>query len=85
MNFSRSTVAPGFLDIVNIMSRGGTEDWQALYAGAKADLAIRAMVLEALHQVDPELGEARALWAFLLDRIDRVAGGPEEVRGAISR
>jgi len=72
MNFSRSTTAPSFLDLVNVMSRGGTTDWQSLYARAKDDPGLRADLQAALALVDPEIGEGRALWAFLLDRLDHV-------------
>lgn len=72
MNFSRSTTSSGFLTLVNIMSRGGTEDWQLLYDKAKGDPALRADLRAALPLVDPEVGEGRALWAYLLDRLDRV-------------
>lgn len=72
MNFSRSTTAPGFLDLVNIMSRGGTAEWQSLYERAKADPGLRADLQAALPLVDPEIGEGRALWAFLLDRLNRL-------------
>ena len=75
MNFSRSTTASSFLDFVNIMGRGGTEDWQALYARAKADPELRTVLRAALPLMDPETGEGRSLWTLMLDRLDRLAAG----------
>ena len=70
MNFSRSTTIPGVLDHVNVMGRGGTGDWQALYARAKEDPDLRAALRDALPLVDPEIGEGRSIWTWLLDRLD---------------
>ena len=70
MNFSRSTTTPGVLDLVNVMGRGGTGDWQTLYARAKEDPDLRATLRDALPLVDPEVGEGRSIWTWLLDRLD---------------
>lgn len=71
MKLMRATTAPGFLDYVDLLGRGSTEDWKDLYARAKLDPALRTTIEEALEFVDPEIGEARALWRILLDNMPR--------------
>ncbi len=66
----RITREVGFLDLVDLLGRGGTEDWQRLYERAKGDLALRDGIREALLLVDPEMGSARVLWEGLLARLD---------------
>ncbi|MEJ7812542.1 MAG: hypothetical protein WKG32_19175 [Gemmatimonadaceae bacterium] len=73
MDFTRSTSVPTLLDLVNVLGRGSTDDWRRLYARAKAEPALRARIARALEMVDPETGEARALWGVLLDALDRRA------------
>ncbi len=72
MKWMRATTEPSFLDFVDLLSRGGTEEWQELYAEAKQNPRVRAMIEKALAFVDPEIGESRALWRFLLDTMPLV-------------
>ncbi len=61
MKWMRATTEPSFLDYVDLLSRGGTEEWQELYAEAKQNPRVRAMIEKALAVVDPEIGEPKAL------------------------
>lgn len=72
MKWMRATTEPTFLDYVDLLGRGSTEDWQELYAEAKQNPRARALVEKALAFVDPEIGEAAALWRFLLDSMPPV-------------
>lgn len=72
MKWMRATTQPSFLDYVDLLSRGGTQEWQELYAEAKQNPRVRSMVEDALAFVDPEIGEAKALWRFLLDTMPPV-------------
>jgi hypothetical protein len=84
MNFTRTTNVPGFLDLVNVMGRGGTADWQTLYAEAKRDAQLRLTLRDALPLIDPEIGEGRALWLLLLNRLDRLYPiGPDAPSGGV--
>ena len=67
MKLMRSTTVPSFLDYVDVLNRGGTEEWKRLYVEAKADPEVRRTIEDALAFVDPELGEAKALWRILLE------------------
>ncbi|MBA2671317.1 MAG: hypothetical protein H0U67_13160 [Gemmatimonadetes bacterium] len=67
MKRMRATTTPGLLDHVDVLGRGGTEDWKRLYAEAKHDPEVRRQIRLALEFVDPEIGEARALWSLLLE------------------
>lgn len=69
----RITYEPGFLDLVDVLGRGGTADWQDLYARARTDAALRAEIRQALKQVDPDLGSAPELWETLLNGLDSAA------------
>ncbi len=73
MRFMRATTSPSFLDYVDLLGRGSTEDWKVLYAEAKRNPRVRSTIEEALAFVDPEIGEARALWRILLDSMPPVA------------
>ncbi len=68
----RITTEPGFLDLVDVLTTGGTAEWQELYQRAKQDAALRFEIREALPMVDPEIGAARQLWTLLLSRIEAV-------------
>lgn len=70
----RATTTPGFLDYVDLLSRGGTEDWKGLYAEAKRDPRVRQTIEDALRFVDPEIGETKALWRILLDTMPPAGG-----------
>lgn len=67
MKRMRATTTPSLLDHVDVLGRGGTEDWKRLYAEAKHDPEVRRQIRLALEFVDPEIGEARALWSLLLE------------------
>ncbi len=71
MTRSRITTEPGFLDLIDLLSRGGTADWRALYQRAQGDPELRSDIRAALEFVDPELGAARELWSLLLDRAEQ--------------
>jgi hypothetical protein len=71
MKHSRITTTAGFLDLADVLGRGSTEDWRALYHRAQTDRAVRAQIRAALPLVDPEIGSGREIWAFLLEHIER--------------
>lgn len=66
----RATTEVGFLDLVDTLCRGGTDDWRALFEACLLDLSLRAEVRDALPMVDPEIGSAGPLWAFLLEHME---------------
>ncbi len=66
MNPSRSTNAPTPLDWLNIVQRGGTEDWKRLYQLCR-DVAVARQVAEILRLRDPDLMASARLWKFLLE------------------
>lgn len=72
MDFNRSTSIPTNEAITNILSCGGTEDWQEIYARARRDGRFRREVRRRLKTVDIEISEGvPELWTVLLDNIDR--------------
>ena len=73
MKHSRITTTAGFLDLVDVLGRGSTEQWRELYRRAQNDRAVRAQIRTALRLVDPEIGSGREIWAFLLEHIEREA------------
>lgn len=66
MNSSRSTDTRTALDWLNLVQRGGTEDWKRLYALCQ-DPAIAREVASVLPQRDPDLLASARLWKFLLE------------------
>ena len=84
----RIATVTGFLDLVDLLGRGGTEDWCILYDRARRDAALRDEIRAAIPLVDPEMGAARELWIFLLEhlerRIDPETAPPQPLRGALS-
>ena len=84
MHFGRIATSPGFLDLVDIITRGGSQEWQALYAAAKEDAGLRAEISLALTQVDPELASSRAIWEELLERMGDVQHPPAVASREIS-
>lgn len=83
MKWMRATTKLSFLDYVDLLSRGGTEEWQELYAEAKQNPHVRAMVEDALAFVDPEIGEAKVLWQFLLNTMPPVESvDPQQATGS---
>lgn len=73
---SRATRAEGFLDLVDIISRGGTAAWAALYQQAKADAKIREDIEAALPFCDPETGRGKEIWAWLLSTLPELNQHP---------
>jgi len=66
MNPSRSTDTHTALDWLNLIQRGGTEDWKRLYALCH-DPAIAREVASVLRLRDPDLLAPARLWKFLLE------------------
>jgi len=66
MNPSRSTNQGTPLDWLNIVQRGGTEDWKRLYQLCR-DVAVARQVAEILRLRDPDLMASARLWKFLLE------------------
>jgi hypothetical protein len=66
MNPSRSTNIPTPLDWLNIIQRGGTEDWKRLYQLCH-DENVARQVADILRLRDPDLMASARLWKFLLE------------------
>jgi hypothetical protein len=66
MNPSRSTQTHTALDWLNVIQRGGTEDWKRLYALCR-DPDIASEVANILRLRDPDLLAPARLWKFLLE------------------
>ena len=66
MNFTRSTDMATALDWLNVVQRGGTEDWKHLYRLCH-DQKVAHQVAEILRQRDPDLLASARLWKFLLE------------------
>lgn len=66
MNPNRNTDSPTALTYLNIVQRGGTEDWKRLYALCK-DKSVAQVVAAILTQRDPDLMASARLWKFLLE------------------
>lgn len=73
---SRITVEPSFLDLVDLMAYGGTEDWRALYLRARRDPDLRRQIRDALPLIEPNLSSTQELWLRLIDRIEAEARNP---------
>jgi hypothetical protein len=72
MKWMRATTELSFLDFVDLLSRGGTAEWQELYAEAKQNSSVRAMTEKALAFIDPETGDTQILWRYLLGNMRAV-------------
>jgi hypothetical protein len=66
VNPSRSTNVPTPLDWLNIIQRGGTEDWRRLYQLCR-DASTARQVADILRLRDPDLLPSARLWKFLLE------------------
>ena len=66
MNPSRSTNQGTPLDWLNIIQRGGTEDWKRLYQLCR-DAVVARQVADILRLRDPDLLASARLWKFLLE------------------
>lgn len=67
MRWMRVTTKASFHDCIDLLDRGSTEDWQELYAEGKENPQVRALIEAALPFLDPDCGEAKVSWRFLLD------------------
>lgn len=74
MSAARATTASSFLDLVDVLSRGGTDEWRDLYRRAAVEMRLRDEIRAALPLVDPELGAARELWEYLLTTLPPSTG-----------
>jgi hypothetical protein len=66
VNCSRSTIGHTALDWLNVIQRGGTEDWRRLYVLCR-DPRIANEVASVLRLRDPDLLAPARLWKFLLE------------------
>jgi hypothetical protein len=66
VNSSRSTNTATPLDWLNIIQRGGTEDWKRLYQLCR-DEGVACQVADMLRLRDPDLLASARLWKFLLE------------------
>jgi hypothetical protein len=66
MNPNRSTNHFSPLSWLNIIQRGGTEEWKVLYRQCH-DLAVATQVASVLPLRDPDLLPSAQLWKFLLE------------------
>jgi hypothetical protein len=66
MDPDRSTRGDSALRWLNVMQRGGTEDWKRLYALCRDPAQARA-VAQSLAWRDPDLMPSARLWKFLLE------------------
>ena len=66
MTPSRSTNTPTPLDWLNIVQRGGTEDWKQLYQLSR-NATVAREIATILRQRDPDLLASARLWKFLLE------------------
>jgi hypothetical protein len=66
MNFDRSTDGFTPLHWLNLIQRGGTEDWRDLYAHCR-DRQFAAQVASLLPMSDPDLLPSARLWKWLLE------------------
>ena len=66
MNPSRSTDTATPLDWLNIIQRGGTEEWKRLYQLCR-DADVARQVADMLRLRDPDLLASARLWKFLLE------------------
>jgi hypothetical protein len=66
MNPSRSTHTATPLDWLNVIQRGGTEDWKCLYQLCH-DESVARRVADILRLRDPDLLASARLWKFLLE------------------
>lgn len=66
MDPNRSTQGDSDLRWLNLVQRGGTEDWRALYR-ACADPKVARQVATSLGWRDPDLLPSARLWKFLIE------------------
>jgi hypothetical protein len=66
MNPNRNTEGFTSLSYLNMIQRGGTEDWKGLYRLCQ-DLSVAKAVAAILPLRDPDLMASARLWKFLLE------------------
>lgn len=66
MNFDRSTSSPTPLRWLNVIERGGTDDWRDLYRRCR-DRKFAGQVAALLALSDPDMLPSARLWRFLLE------------------
>ena len=62
--------------VLDMALRGNRTQWWELYAMARRDPELRAMLRKMLPLADPELCGGKRLWLALLDRFDAGAHPP---------
>lgn len=79
MDFARSLTEKSppdrltLMELANIIGRGGTADWRALYRRALRSEFLRQRIRDCLPMVDPEIGDSGALWDLILDTMPPVS------------
>ena len=73
MNPQRSTQVFSPLNWLNIIQRGGTEDWKQLYRECRDPKVARA-VAAVLPWCDPDLLPSARLWKFLVEDLHPALG-----------
>lgn len=66
MNHDRSTVGFTPLHWLNVIQRGGTDDWRNLYLQCQ-DQAFAEEIALLLNLADPDCAPAARLWQWLLE------------------
>lgn len=64
------TKIPHSLALLNLVQRGGTQEWKTLFQACRADLEWRQAVAKAMPMVDPDLVASYHLWKSILQEID---------------
>jgi len=65
VNFDRSTTVASPLRWLNVIARGGTDDWRDLYRRCR-EREFASHVATLLRSSDPDSLPSARLWAFLL-------------------
>ncbi len=55
--------------LLNIMTRGGTEDWRALYQRMKSDRSLAEKCAQALLTCDPDLTHNGEIWQEIIEQL----------------
>ena len=71
---NRSTNEPSPLRLLNIVCRGGADEWRGLFAECRRSTTTRAELRAVLPMVEPELAGAARLWELLLQKIESPGG-----------
>lgn len=73
----RITEQESFLDLVDQIAYGDLATWRQLYSSAIVDQKIRANIVRAAQQVDPDFATAGKLWQLLVSRIPTLTAVPD--------